>query len=682
MSRPAVLIAEGVRREGLLHIAADVLGPDRALGVWGPAGGDGPGRPDVPVMPGAASGATCGDAPGAHGAPGGGDAVEALIVDPGTRVDAAAIEAFPRLRVIAVAGERTANVDLAAATRAGATVVRSPLPAGAAAEAAAALLLAVARHAPGARPLAGAGARSRSLAAPAGIGTSQSGTGCGAEEEWTGGGRGVELAGKTLGIIGFGAVGESLAPRMSAFGMRVLAYEPDGAPRGARPVPGSVAESASEPAAGDAGPMDSATAAGRAVRAGAEAVGLDELLQRADLIAVLPTEPGLVPGLLGERELRQVTAGARLVDTARGGVVDEAALLDAVRRGRIAAVGVPVPDGGVGVPSVPGGAEADGQGVGAGADADGWSWRESALLRHPAVVVAPGADTATTEALRDATAFAARAVARALDGEPVTGAVNAPVGEVPEEARPWLALADRLGRLVAGLAGPGPLRRLDVAAEGGPAAAGAAAVRLAALTGALRAETGSELTPVAALALAERRAHLAEGAGAAGGVVPVTRRPDAEGAAVPRPTAEAAVPWPAGESAVLRLTAVADGAPVSVAATVDEGRPAHRLVEIDGHAADLVLDRHLVVLRRADAPGVLGTAAAVLADAGVDICAMQVMRGAGGTCLVALSVASAVSDTALADVVAAVDAERGWALDLGESPSRPERDSGGGGSDG
>lgn len=213
---------------------------------------------------------------------------DALLVRSATRVDAQALAAGRRLAVVARAGVGLDNVDVAAATQAGVMVVNAPTSnVVSAAEHAIALMLAVARKvaAADASVRRGEWARSRFT--------------------------GMELADKTLGLLGLGRIGALVATRMAAFGMHLLAYDPYVAP-------------------------------GRAAHLGVRLVPLDELLASSDIIAVhLPRTPETV-GILDAHALAQVRPGAILVNAARGGLVDEQALAEALRSGRLAGAGLDV----------------------------------------------------------------------------------------------------------------------------------------------------------------------------------------------------------------------------------------------------------------------------------------------------------------------------------------------------
>ena len=206
---------------------------------------------------------------------------DAVIVRSATRIDAEALAHAPNLRVVGRAGVGLDNVDVEAATKAGVMVVNAPSSnIVSAAEHATALLLAVARNVPQAMASLKAGEWKRS--------------------KFTG----VEISGKVAGILGLGRIGVLVAQRLTGFGMQVIAYDPY--------VPAS-----------------------RAAHLGVRLVSLDELLAESDFISVhLPKNPETV-GLIGDRELHLVKPSVRIVNAARGGIVDEHALVLALKEGRV-----------------------------------------------------------------------------------------------------------------------------------------------------------------------------------------------------------------------------------------------------------------------------------------------------------------------------------------------------------
>jgi D-3-phosphoglycerate dehydrogenase / 2-oxoglutarate reductase len=214
--------------------------------------------------------------------------VDAILIRSATKVDAEALAAAKRLKVVARAGVGLDNVDVRAATQSGVMVVNAPTSnIVSAAELAVALMLAAARHvAPASASLKNAEwKRSRYT--------------------------GIELYDKTLGIVGLGRIGVLVAQRLLAFGMKVIAYDPY-------------------------------VQAGRAAQLGVRLVTLEELLEEADFMSVHLPKTAETLGLIGEEELAKVKPGLVLVNAARGGIVDEHALYVALKEGRLAAAGIDV----------------------------------------------------------------------------------------------------------------------------------------------------------------------------------------------------------------------------------------------------------------------------------------------------------------------------------------------------
>ena len=202
-----------------------------------------------------------------------------------TKVDAEALAATTRLKVVARAGVGLDNVDVPAATARGVMVVNAPTSnIVSAAEHAIALLLATARHIPAADASLRSGQWKRSAYS------------------------GVELNGKTVGVVGLGKIGQLVAQRLAAFDVRLIAFDPYVAPA-------------------------------RAAQLGIELVSLDELLRRADMISIhLPKTPETL-GLIGKDQLALTKPGVLIVNAARGGLVDEDALAEAVRSGHVGGAG-------------------------------------------------------------------------------------------------------------------------------------------------------------------------------------------------------------------------------------------------------------------------------------------------------------------------------------------------------
>src|SRR3954452_13612666 len=214
--------------------------------------------------------------------------VDAILIRSATKVDAEALAAAKRLKVVARAGVGLDNVDVKAATQAGVMVVNAPTSnIVSAAELAVALLLASARRVPAANESLKKGEWKRSKYS------------------------GVELFEKTVGIVGLGKIGVLVAQRLAAFGMNVIAYDPY-------------------------------VQAGRAAQMGVRLATLDELLATSDFISVhLPKTPETI-GLIGDEQLHKVKPEVIVVNAARGGIVDEQALYSALKEGRVAGAGLDV----------------------------------------------------------------------------------------------------------------------------------------------------------------------------------------------------------------------------------------------------------------------------------------------------------------------------------------------------
>ena len=331
---------------------------------------------------------------------------EALIIRSATQVTAEVLAAAERLKVVARAGIGLDNVDVEAATRRGVMVVNAPQSnVISAAEHTMALLLAQARNVPQANAALKSGSWERST--------------------W----EGVELAGKTIGVIGLGRVGHLVAVRAAAFGMRVIAYDP------------YVSHERAKEMGVDVMPT------------------LEALLVQADFVTIHLPRTQETEKLIGEHELSLMKPGARLINTARGQIVDEEALAKALESAHLG-----------------------------GAALDVFSTEpltDSPLFAYDSVVVTPHLGASTVEAQDKAGTTVAEMVRLALKGEFVPYAVNISAGaEVSEIVRPFLHLAERLGALLAGLSDSG-VRAVECAYLGRIADADTRVLTLAVLKGIL-----------------------------------------------------------------------------------------------------------------------------------------------------------------------------------------------------
>jgi D-3-phosphoglycerate dehydrogenase / 2-oxoglutarate reductase len=484
--------------------------------------------------------------------------VDAILVRSATQVDAEALAAATRLKIVARAGVGLDNVDVKAATQAGVMVVNAPTSnIVSAAELAVALMLAAARHVSPAHAALRNGEWKRS--------------------KYTG----VELYEKTVGIVGLGRIGVLVAQRLSAFGMTVIAYDPY-------------------------------VQAGRAAQMGVRMVSLDELLAEADFISVhLPKTPETV-GLIGAAEFARAKPSLVLVNAARGGIVDEAALYDALKNGQIAAAGLDV------FAKEP--------------------CTDSPLFELDNVVATPHLGASTDEAQEKAGIAVAKSVRLALVGELVPDAVNVQGGVIAEDVRPGIPLTEKLGRIFTSLAGE-VAQSLDVEVRGEITEYDVKVLELAALKGVFADIVEEQVSYVNAPLLAAER-------GTAVRLITEAESPDHRNLITIRGT-------------------LADGSQFSVSGTLVGINQRERLVEINGFLVDVEPTDHLAFFRYEDRPGMVGTVGQILGEAGVNIAGMQVSRDAkGGMALVALSVDTAVPAEVLEQIRVAINAETVRGVDL------------------
>ena len=351
---------------------------------------------------------------------------DALIVRSETQVTAEVIRAGKQLQVIARAGIGVDNIDLDAATNAGIAVVNAPTGNTiAAAEHTLALILALARNLPQAHQSMKQGQWDRSAFL------------------------GIEVRNKTLGIIGLGRVGSEVARRAQGFEMRLVAYDPFVSPDYARIL-------------------------------GVELVSLDKLLIQADFVTIHTPLSDSTTHLIGEPELAIIKRGARLVNVARGELVDEEALLKALDEGNLACAALDVfsrePPG------------------------------ESPLVKHPRVIVTPHLGASTQEAQREVAIEAAEQVLAVLRGEPARNTVNAPFlpREVHSVLAPYLPVASLLGKLLTHLA-EAQFVGVNIDYQGEIAEHDTAVLKSAVLTGLLTPVSSERVNLINAPLMAQRR---------------------------------------------------------------------------------------------------------------------------------------------------------------------------------
>ncbi len=443
---------------------------------------------------------------------------KALIIRSATNVTADVLAAGRDLVVVGRAGIGLDNVDTEAATAQGVMVVNAPQSnILTTAEHTMAMLLAQARNIPQAHAALVAGRWERS--------------------RW----EGVELADKTLGIIGFGRIGKLVAQRALAFGMKVVAHDPFVAPERARQL-------------------------------NVEMLGLEELVAVSDFLTLHVVKTPETIGMVGKELLSKAKPSLRIVNVSRGGVIDEEALADAIRAGRIA-----------------------------GAALDVFAVEpttSSPLFELPQVVVTPHLGASTVEAQDKAGDTIAEQVALALAGEFVPFAVNVSAAEASGTVRPFLPLAERLGQLYAALAAAVP-DVLEVSYEGQLADSDTRILTLSVLKGVFGKVSDEPVSFVNAPRLAaERGVEVRESSSAT-------------------------------SHEYVNLVTIRGGGH-SIGGTLVGLRGAARIVMVDDHSVDLPPANNMLVVRNEDVPGMIAAVTGVVGDARINIDDMHLGRSPEG----------------------------------------------------
>ena len=481
-----------------------------------------------------------------------GKGVDAVLIRSATKMDAEAIAAAKGLRVIARAGVGLDNVDIPASTAAGVMVVNAPTSnIVSAAELAIALLLASARFVSPAHAALRNGKWARS--------------------KYTG----AELFEKTLGIVGFGRIGQLVAHRMQAFGMNVIAYDPYLQPA-------------------------------RAAQLNVELVELDDLLKRSDFITIHLPKTKETANLIGEEALKKVKPEVRIINAARGGVLDETALYNAIKEGRVAGAGLDV------YATEP--------------------CTDSPLFELDQVVATPHLGASTDEAQERAGIAVAVSVRKALGGELVPDAVNVKGGAIHDEIRPSLPLVEKMAQIGTALAGELPVS-MEITVMGDISVHDSSVLAISALKGALLAAGSEDVTYVNAPGLAAERGVTSN----------VTTTPDS----------------PEYRSMISLHLALSNGKSIKVDGTLMGIRKVEKIIAIDAFDLDLPPSENMLFLRYSDRPGVVGAVGNALGTAKINIAGMQVAREAqGGNALMAITVDSSVSESVAAAVAKEIGADQ------------------------
>ena len=480
---------------------------------------------------------------------------DAVLVRSATKVDAEALSHAPKLKVIARAGVGLDNVDIKAATTAGVMVVNAPTSnIVSAAELTIGHILSLARRIPAAHASLSGGAWKRS--------------------SFTG----AELFEKTVGIVGLGRIGALVAARLNAFDMRVIAFDPY-------------------------------VTSARAQQLGVQLVSLDELVAEADFLTIHMPKTPETTGMIAAEQFAAMKPTAFVVNVARGGLIDEADLHEALVSGEIAGAGLDVFTS---EPPVEGSTA-------------------QALLSLPNVVVTPHLGASTEEAQEKAGVSVARSVRLALGGDLVPDAVNVAGGVIDPYVRPGIALVEKLGQIFSALS-QSPLTSLDVEVHGELNDYDVSVLKLAALKGVFTNIVSDNVSYVNAPLLAEQR-----------------------GVAVRLLQDDISEEY---RNVITLRGALSDGSQLAVSGTLTGPKQIEKLVSINGHAIELPIEKHHVVMTYTDRPGIVAVYGQKFGEAGINIAGMQIAReAAGAQALSVLTLDSPVTDELLADVSAAIDAD-------------------------
>ncbi|KAB8141528.1 phosphoglycerate dehydrogenase [Chloroflexia bacterium SDU3-3] len=443
---------------------------------------------------------------------------DALIVRSATKVTAEVLAAGAKLRVVGRAGTGVDNIDVAAATQRGIIVVNAPAANSvAAAELAVSFICALSRHVPQASASMQQGKWERSKY------------------------MGRQVTGKTLGLVGLGRIGAEVARRARGLEMHVLAYDP-------------------------------VVSTDRAAQLGVVLATLDEVISQSDFISVHVPLLDATRHIINAERLAQMKPSAYLINAARGGVVDEQALYQALEQGQIAGAALDVYE------SEPP--------------------KDSPLVGHPLVITTPHLGASTVEAQAIAGVDVAEGVLTALAGGTPSYAVNAPF--VPPEEweviAPYLKLGRQLGAICTGMV-RGPIHGYEIEYRGEIASVATAAIRLAVLQGLLASLTEQRVTPVNAPLLARER-----------------------GIKYTEFTTEESESY-TGLLVVRAITA--DGKHEFAGSVI---RDETHIVEVDGYWVDFIPTDALLLTYHRDRPGMIGTVGTVLGGADVNISGMFVGR--------------------------------------------------------
>jgi len=495
-------------------------------------------------------------------------AYDGIVIRSATKMTAELIERAERLKVIGRAGVGVDNVDVPAATRRGIVVANAPESnVVTAAEHTMALLLALARNVPRAHATLIEGKWERSKLS------------------------GVELYEKTLGVLGFGRIGQLVAQRARGFGMRVLAFDPFVSAERYRELG---ADKAERP---------------------------EDIYAQADFITIhLPKTPE-TEGFLSDEQFAAMRDGVRVLNVARGGLIDEAALERALDSGKVAGAALDV------FPSEP--------------------MTESPLFGRPDVVVTPHLGASTAEATDRAGYQSAEQVVAALDGGVVSTAVNIPAiaAEDMEVLGPFLPLARNLGRLAMSIAEASSVERIEAAFFGRIAEFDTRLLGLAVIVGALQGRTEEQVNLVNAPTMAQQRGIVFE---------------------------EKAVSEAEDFNELIRVTVVTGEERVAVAGTGIGPNQIPHLVEVQGRRLTIELERHVTVFRYEDLPGMIGRVGTIFGAHGINISSAAIGHTPDSVdgderrfAAMVVTTDAPVGPQVVEEIVASDGFVNGWSVELG-----------------
>ncbi|HYD08989.1 MAG TPA: phosphoglycerate dehydrogenase [Acidimicrobiales bacterium] len=467
----------------------------------------------------------------------------ALIVRSSTQVTAEVLAAGTDLVIVGRAGLGVDNIDVEAATARGVMVANAPgTNALSTAEHALALMLALARNVPQAAAALRDGRWEKS--------------------KW----EGTELHGKTLGVLGLGRIGTLVAQRAHAFGMRVVAW-------------------------------DTWVSEDRARQLGIELLDLDGVAAEADFITIHLVKMPQYVGIVGQDFLAKAKPGLRIVNDARGGLIDEEALLEALRDGRVA-----------------------------GAALDVFAKEpitDSPLFELPNVIATPHLGASTAEAQDKAGVVVAEQVVLALGGQFVPFAVNIAASEASDTVAPFLPLAERLGAMFAGLGDRLP-SQVEVEYNGQLADYDTRILTLSVLKGLFANATEEPVSYVNAPQVAEAR-----------------------GVEVRESKTSSTQDYV--------NTVVVRGGGHSVGGTLAGGRNEPRIVMLDDHTVEVPPADHMLVVRNDDTPGMIGRVGTILGDAGISISDMHLGKSPSGEAALQVLALYSPATPAVCDALRAAD---------------------------